>query len=174
MPKQMLLAFPLVFAMWIMCSAQQSKNNQLSQAQCEFSGGKSITVGYPSIHVTGQKTFRGVGTTEGTMFVTNEDLVTVKATNIPAGEYTFSLVPNSDKWTLIMKKFTGDSTNPHKYVSKELARVPMSVTRVPTSSERLTISFDHTGASCTMRVNWENTQASVDFSMKNTDLPVQD
>jgi hypothetical protein len=50
--------------------------------------------------------------------------------------------------------------------------VPMSVTRLSQPVENFTISFDHTGGSCTMRMNWENTQASVEFTEKNADVPL--
>jgi hypothetical protein len=50
--------------------------------------------------------------------------------------------------------------------------VPMSVTRLSSPVENFTISFDQTGGSCTMRMSWENTQASIEFTEKNTDLPV--
>ena len=50
--------------------------------------------------------------------------------------------------------------------------MPMSVTKLPSPVENFTISFDHTGGSCTMRMSWENTQASLEFTEKNADLPV--
>jgi len=62
--------------------------------------------------------------------------------------------------------------NLNKYESEELARVPMSVTKLSSPVESFTISFDHTGGSCMMQMRWENTQASVEFSEKNTDMPI--
>jgi hypothetical protein len=73
---------------------------------------------------------------------------------------------------LIINKHTGESGTPYKYESEELVRVPMSVTKLPSSVENFTISFDHTGGSCTMRMSWENTQATLEFTEKNADLPV--
>ena len=62
---------------------------------------------------------------------------------------------------------------PYKYESEELARVPMSVTKLSSAVESFTISFDQTGGSCMMHMSWENTQASLEFAGKNTDLPVR-
>ena len=73
---------------------------------------------------------------------------------------------------MIINKHTKEWGIPYKYESEELARVPMSVTRLSSPVENFTISFDHTGGSCTMRMSWENTQASVEFTEMNTDLPV--
>jgi hypothetical protein len=112
------------------------------------------------------------GANEATTFVTNENLLMVKGSNVPAGSYTIFTVPDPDKWTLIINKHIGESGTPYKYESEELARVPMSVTKLPSPVENFTISFDHTGGSCTMRISWENTQASLEFTQKNADLPV--
>ena len=112
------------------------------------------------------------GANEATTFVTNENLLVVKRSNVRAGSYTIFTVPDPDKWTLIINKHTGESGTPYKYESEELARVPMSVTKLPSPVDNFTISFDHTDGSCTMRMSWENTQASLDFTEKNADLPV--
>ena len=156
---------------------QQGGNNSASpraQAQCKFSDEETITVDYFSPSMGGRRIFGGLvpygkvwRTGDETItFVTDEDLVTVKGTNIPAGSYTIVMVPNPDKWTLIINKNT-------VYESGELARVPMSVKRLSAPVENFTISFDHGAGSCTMRVSWENTQASLDFAKRNTDLPVR-
>jgi hypothetical protein len=111
------------------------------------------------------------GANEATTFVASENLVTVKGANIPAGSYTIFTVPEPATWTLIINKHTGDAGIPYKYESEELARLPMSVTTLSSPVENFTISFDHTGGSCTMHMSWENTQASVEFTEKNTDIP---
>ena len=129
---------------------------------------------YLSSRAEGRKIFGGLvpygevwrtGPHQATTFVTSEDLITVKGTNIPASGYTISIVPNPAEWTLILNKAT-------VYDSGESARVP-SVTKLFSPVENFTISFGHTGASCTIRISWENTRASVEFAERNTDLPVR-
>jgi hypothetical protein len=178
-------AFVVLFALTlsILASAQQDKSKRPSppaQAQCKFSDGKTITVDYSSPRMKGRKIFGGLvpygevwrtGANEATAFVTTGDLITAK-TNIPAGNYTIFTVPAPDKWTLIINKQTGEWGIPYKYESTELARVPMSVSKLSSPVENFTISFDHTGGSCTMRMSWENSQASVEFSQKNADMGV--
>ena len=114
------------------------------------------------------------GANEATTFVANETLMTVGGVNIPAGTYTIFTVPNRDNWILIINKHTNEWGIPYKYQSEELVRVPMSVARVTSTTENFTISFDPTGESCTMNMGWENTQAWVEFTEKNTDLFVSD
>jgi hypothetical protein len=130
-------------------------------------------VDYYSAQMAGRRIFGGVvpygevwRTSGAITFITDDDLVTVKGTNIPAGGYSFLIVPNRDKWTLIINKNT-------VYESGEIARVPMSVKTLSQPVENFTISFDRSGGSCTMRMSWENTQASSEFAKTNADLPLR-
>jgi hypothetical protein len=180
-------AIPILFVLTlsVVAAAQQDKSQRPSpaaQAQCKFSDGKTITVDYSSPRMKGRKIFGGLvpygevwrtGANEATTFVTEEDIFAAKGTKIPAGHYTIFTVPDPAKWTLIINKHTGEWGIPYKYQSEELARIPMTVTKLPSPAENFTISFDHTGASCTMRISWENTQASVEFAQKNSDLATQ-
>jgi hypothetical protein len=184
MLKKTGFAILLVVAACVTSYTQQDESKRPSpaaQAQCKFSGGKTITVDYSSPRMRGRKVFGELvsygkvwrtGANEATTFVTDESLITVDGANIPAGSYTIFTVPDPDKWTLIINKHTGESGIPYKYESEELARVPMSITKLSSPVENFTIAFDHTGGSCTMRMSWENTQASIEFTEKNTDLPV--
>jgi len=173
-------AFTIPFAL-IVCTfsfSQQGTNKmpgEAAQAQCKFSDEEAITVDYSSAHMGGRRIFGGVvpygevwrtGVNGASTFITDDDLVTVKRTSIPAGSYTFLIVPNPDKWMLIINKNT-------VYESGEIARVPMSVKKLSAPVENFTISFDPTGGSCTMRISWENTQASLEFAKRNTDLPLR-
>src|SRR5216684_7462854 len=77
-----------------------------AKAACKFADGKTINVAYSSPRMRGRKIFGELvpfgevwrtGADEATTFVTNEDLVTVKGTNISAGSYTIFTVPNPDE-----------------------------------------------------------------------------
>jgi len=184
MLRRPVFATLFVLAACILSSAQQDKNQRPSppaQAQCQFADGKTITVDYSSPRMKGRKIFGELvpygqvwrtGANEATAFVTTGDLVT-KGTSVPHGSYTIFTVPKADQWMLIINKHTGESGTPYKYESEELARVPMSVTKLSSPVENFTISFDHTGGSCTLRLAWENTQALVEFTEKNADMPMQ-
>jgi hypothetical protein len=182
MVKKTAFAMLLVFVTCLISYAQQDESKRSSpaaQAQCKFSGGKTITVNYSSPRMRDRRIFGELvpygkiwraGANEATTFVTDERLITVQGTNIPAGSYTIFTVPNPDKWSLIVNRHTNEWGIPYRYEAEELTRVPMSVTRLPSPVENFTISFDDTGGSCTMRMNWEGTQASVEFTVKNADL----
>jgi hypothetical protein len=185
MPKKIAFAILFAFIFCVISSAQEDTGKRPSppaQARCEFADGKTITVNYSSPRARGRKVFGELvpygevwrtGANEATTFLTNENLTTVKGTNIPPGSYTVFTVPNSNTWTLIINKRTGQWGIPYSYESEELARVPMSVTKLSSPAENFTISFDHVGGSCTMRMGWETTQASLEFVERNTDMPLE-
>ena len=190
MLKRTLLIVAIALIWITVAGAQQDKSQRPSppaQAQCKFSDGKTISLDYSSPRVHDPKThelrkiFGGLvpygevwrtGANEATTLVTNENLFAAK-TNIPAGSYTIFTLPTADKWTLIISKHTGEWGVPYKYESEELARVPMTVSKTSAPVENFTISFDQTGGGCTMQLSWKNTQASVEFTEKNADVPMK-
>lgn len=177
MLKQCVFAVLIVLTSCIVASAQQDKSKPLSppaQAQCKFPDGKTITVDYSSPRMKGRKIFGELvpygevwrtGANEATTFVSTTSLA-AEGKAIPAASYTIFTVPNSDKWTLIINKRTGEWGIPYKYESEELARVPMSVSKTAAPVENFTIAFDQSGGACTLQLSWQDTQASVKFTEK--------
>ena len=185
------LVFLLLTGIWavaegasgVVLSPQDAGSKPLSppaKAQCKFPDGQTIIMDYSSPRMRGRKIFGELvpygevwrtGANQATTFVADGNIITVNGTRIPAGSYTIFTVPNSDNWTLIINKHTGEAGIPYKYQSEELARVPMKVTKLSSPVENFTIAFDRTGASCMMNMRWENTQASVEFTEMNTDMP---
>jgi hypothetical protein len=173
-----------LFAVATLASAQMSMAPDKSKrpsppanAQCKFSDGKTITVDYSSPRAKGRKIFGTAsekalvpygeiwraGANEATTFVSDANL-TVGGKAVPAGSYTIFTIPKSDKWTLIINKKTGEWGIPYKYEADELARVDMSVSKTAAPVENFTIAFDRAGGKCTLRMEWENTRASVDIT----------
>lgn len=184
MQKKITVAILFIFTLCLTASAQDkgARPSPPAQAQCKFSDGKTITVDYSSPRMKGRTIFGGLvpynevwrtGANEATTFVTDENLFAAKGTNIPPGSYTIFTIPAQDKWTLIINKHTGEWGIPYKYQSEELGRIPMTVTKLSSPVENFTISFDGGGGRCTLRMSWETTQASVEFTQKNTDVPMQ-
>src|ERR1700691_5160331 len=97
MPKKIAFTILLAFIFCIISSAQEDKNKRPSppaQARCEFADGKTITVNCSSPRTRGRKVFGELvpygavwrtGANKATTFLTNENLTTVKGTNIPPG-----------------------------------------------------------------------------------------
>ncbi len=177
MKKNFAVLAAFLLMVTIVSAAQQDKSKRPSppaNAECKFSDGKTIKVDYSSPRMKGRKIFGDLvpfgkiwrtGANEATTFVTDTD-VTLGGKDIPAGSYTMFTIPNEDKWTLIINKKTAEWGIPYKYEADELARVDMKVAKTPAPVENFTIAFDPKGDTCTMRLEWENTQASIDVKEK--------
>jgi len=156
---------------------QQDKNARPSppaKASCDLGGGKSVTIDYSSPRAKGRKVFGGLvplgqvwrtGANEATTFVTDADLK-VGGSDVPAGKYTLFTVPESDKWTLVISKKTGEWGTAYPGAAEDLVRVPMKVGATSGAVENFTIGFDKAGAGCSLHIEWENTRASVDIAKK--------
>jgi hypothetical protein len=157
--------------------AQQDKSQKPSppaSADCKFADGKTIHTDYSSPRLRGRKMIGDhepygkpwrAGANEATTFVTTADL-TIGGKLVPAGSYTLFVVPNADKWTLIISKKTGEWGIPYPGEEFELGRYDMKVETLPASVENFTISFEPHGASCSLRMDWDTTRAWVDIAEK--------
>ncbi len=145
-----------------------------AKAACKFADGKTVTIAYSSPRMRGRKIFGDLvpygevwraGANEATAFVTNTDLI-VGGKSVPAGSYTLFILPAQNKWTLIISKQTGEFGIPYPGEKFDLARMEMKLSKLPSPLENFTISFDQGGTSCTMKLDWETTRASIDISEK--------
>ena len=171
----LLTLFALVLT--TVCVAQMGGGDRPSpaaSASCDLGSGKTIKTDYSSPRLRGRKMIGEhepfgkvwrTGANEATTLVTSADLIVGGAT-VPAGSYTIFTVPNTDKWTLIINKKTGEWGIPYKYESDELARVDMKVSTLPSSVENFTIAYDKTAKGCLLRMDWDMTRAAVDVSAK--------
>jgi hypothetical protein len=157
--------------------AQQDKSARPSppaKAECKLAGGKTITIDYSSPRMKGRKIFGELvpygkvwraGANEATTFVTSADLH-IGGTAVPEGNYTIFVIPNADKWTLIISRKTGEWGTAYPGEANDQARVDMAVSKTPAPVENFTIDFDQAGGGCTLQMKWENTQASVKITAK--------
>jgi len=85
---------------------------------------------------------------------------------VPKGSYTLYSLPGMNSWKLIINKQTGQWGTEYDK-GQDLARIDMKVAQRPAGLELFTISFDKTGGdSATLKLEWENTIASVDVKEK--------
>jgi DUF2911 family protein len=145
-----------------------------ARANCKFADGKTIAVHYSSPRMRGRKIFGDLvpfgevwraGADDATSFVPNVDVI-VGGKNVPAGKYTLFTLPTATKWTLIVSKQTGEWGIPYPGERYDFARTEMKISKLPSSLENFTISFDQAETSCTMKLEWETTRASIDITEK--------
>jgi hypothetical protein len=182
--KKFALIAALVFAAGTFASAQMGMGQGDSKrpsppasAECKFSDGTAIKVDYSSPRARGRKIFGTesdqalvpygqvwrTGANEATKFVTDTP-VKIGGKPLPAGSYTIFTIPSADKWTLIVNKKTAEWGIPYKYEADELGRFDMHASKTSAPVENFTIAFDQGGSKCAMRLEWENTGASIDIT----------
>jgi hypothetical protein len=172
-PTLSLLATLVILGASACAQDKASRPSPPATAECVLSGAK-LTVNYGSPRVKGRKIFGELvpygkvwraGANEATAFVTDADL-TVGGTPVPAGSYTLFVIPDADKWTLIISKTTGEWGTNYSGPSADLARIDMKTSKLPSVVENFTISFDQAGSGCNMKMAWETTQATVSVAKK--------
>jgi hypothetical protein len=145
-----------------------------ASVSCDLGGGKTIKTDYSSPRMRGRTIYGDLvpygrvwrtGANEATTFVTSADVLVGGAT-VPAGSYTIFTIPNPDKWTLIISKGTGEWGTEYPGPDKDLARVEIKVSKLPSSVENFTIAYDKSASGCTLQMDWETTRASVEISAK--------
>jgi Protein of unknown function (DUF2911) len=145
-----------------------------AKAECKFADGKTIVVDYSSPRMKGRQIYGGLvpygqvwraGANEATTFVPGTDLI-VGGKSVPAGSYTLFALPTQDKWILIISKKTGEWGIPYPGEGDDLVRVDMKVAKLPAPVENFSITFEPAGNTCTLRLDWETTRASVEISLK--------
>lgn len=160
-----------------MAHAQKRTPDKLSpaaSASCTFRDGKTIKTSYSSPRLRGRKMIGGInpygqpwraGAQEATSFQTTANLE-VDGKSVPAGDYTIFAIPNPDEWKLIISKKTGEWGIPYPGEQYELGRYQMKVSTLPSSVENFTISYVPHGATCTLRMDWATTRASIALTEK--------
>jgi Protein of unknown function (DUF2911) len=168
----------LVIAVCAVASAAQEKEKKPlsppAEASVKFDDGKTVTIEYSRPSMRSRKIFGGLvpydkvwrtGANDATSLKTDVDL-TIGGANVPAGSYTLYTLPGMKSWKLIINKQTGQWGTEYSE-GQDLARVDMKVTQKNAGMETFTISLDKTSAtSATLKLDWENTIASVDVQEK--------
>ena len=143
----------LTFAFFLLTlgAASQNSPNPQPQTQCKFSDGNKITVTYSPE----RRNYR---------FSTNEPLITTGVT-VPAGDYALVRGLDRSGHFLILER---DGQVLKLQYTTETSASTLSL------QKKDPVSFISTGRSCTMQLVSEksNTLTSLEFTQKNTDLPV--
>jgi hypothetical protein len=141
--------------------------------------GKNISIKYSAPSMRGRKIFgeEGIirkdptwpvwraGANAATAFHTDADL-TIGSLNVPAGDYTLFVLPETGKWQLIVNKQTKQWGLSYAQ-AQDLGRVPMTTTKAPSPIETFYIKLSQAGSNKgKLEMGWEDVVASVDFTVK--------
>lgn len=138
-------------------------------------GGKKVSITYGRPSLKGRKAVGGTlvpygqvwrtGADEATLLETEVDLM-IGNLSVPAGSYALFTLPTENDWKLIVNK-TAKQWGAFNYDAKQdLGRVDMNVTRTRKTVEQFTISLTGSGNAGVLKMEWENTSASVDLKTK--------
>ncbi len=136
-------------------------------------GGAALSVRYSRPSMRGRLIFGNVvpwnqvwrtGANQATVLETSADL-TVAGTAVPAGKYSLWTIPSPTGWKLIVNKNTGQWGTDYD-AQYDLARVDMTVEKLPQAVEQFTIAIEPKGKRGVLKLEWDKTRASIPFSAK--------
>lgn len=139
-------------------------------------GGATVSVNYGRPSKRGREIFGALvpygkvwrtGANEATRLTTTHALQFGNVT-VPAGSYSlFTNVQENGKWELIFNQQTGQWGTAHD-ASKDLVRVPLTVSQTPSVVEQMEIRVTPRGAGKAgeIAILWDRTQAAATFSVK--------
>lgn len=154
--KKTAISSMLLFAVVFM-SYSQEKASPPRTAEGTINGAK-ITVNYSSPAVKGRTIFGELvplgkvwraGANEATLFETSKD-IKVEGQTLPAGKYSFFIIPGENTSTFIFNKETGQWGTKYDE-SKDALRVNVASNETTTLTERLTYDVLADG----LEVKWE-------------------
>ncbi|CAN5686360.1 hypothetical protein BH23GEM3_BH23GEM3_05370 [soil metagenome] len=136
-------------------------------------GGATLAVIYGRPSTRGRRIFGEVvpwnevwrtGANQATHLRTDRALM-IGGTEVPAGTYSLFTIPAPEGWTLIVNRQTGQWGTAYD-ATQDLARIPMPSETLTQPVERFTISIEPTTQGGTLRIAWDNTRASVPFTLR--------
>src|SRR5215470_4215583 len=166
----------VLFALGALISAVAAQGNRVSPHETtELTlNGKKISVTYGRPYMKGRKIMGALvpfgqvwrtGADEATVLKTDADLM-IGSLSIPKGSYAIFTLPSENGWMLIVNK-VADQFGAFDYNEKQdLGRVNMKVNKTSAPVEQFTIMLAKSGNGGVMKLEWENTAASVDFQVK--------
>jgi hypothetical protein len=154
--KMLSLSAFLMFSV-VFISAAQKRASPAKTAEGTINGAV-ITVNYSSPSVKGRTIFGDLvplgkvwraGANEATIFETSKD-ITVEGEKLPAGKYSFFIIPGESSSTFIFNKQTGQWGTKYDE-SKDALRVTVNSGQTSTLTENLTYTVMDDG----LEVKWE-------------------
>jgi hypothetical protein len=150
-----------------LAQGNQTKTNTLT-AVCTFTDEKELSVRYdPSGPAKKNNLPSGeLWPPSGSpMYLFTQTELSLNKTEIPAGAYSMYLIPDKEKWTLIVNKSVSAGA-PYDQ-QQDLLRVPMEIGQLSQGKPRIKVVFGHLAPrQCNMRIYYGKTGAWAEFKEK--------
>ncbi len=159
--------FDFCAAIAVPAHAQSSTESQTQSSICTLADGKQVTVRYTPVAANGKiELVRGKawGPGDGPMYLFTEAEVSFGGSSLPVGAYSVYVIPNGNKWTLIVNK---DVSTGDKYdETKDLAHSQMNSEQV-SDAQPFSIVFAHLAPKqCSLQINYGKLTTAADFNEK--------
>lgn len=171
--SQTLRAAAVVTAGLTLALAQQKPLSPPAETSATING-KKITINYSAPSMRGRKIFGELegynrvwrtGANNATKLTTEGDL-TINGLKVPKGTYSLFTFLAADEWQLIVNKQTGQSGLDYDQ-AQDVGRVKMTMSKPASPVETFKITVAGTGGNKgTLTLAWENTVASVPFTVQ--------
>jgi len=131
----------------------------------------AITYGRPALKGRPEATLMPPGNpwrtgADAATVLTTDKALTFGKVVLQPGSYTINTQPGATTWELIFGKLAKEGQWGVPYQpALEIARTPMSVKKLTSPVELLTISIDRQGAGQRLRIEWGTTSATVPFTV---------
>ena len=149
----------LLLAVNLNATAQQKTDPpQTATAVCTFQDGNEISVRYPDIPTPKRDLRSGEVWPPSTspIFLFTSAEVTIGNTAIPRGAFSMYILPEKNKWTLVVNK--GVSPGAAYQPQQDVARQAMDTAQLP-EAQKLEIVFAQSAKQCNLRIYYAKTGA---------------
>lgn len=172
---QQRLVYLLVFLLALMLGATvrgAQRPSPPKSAEMTLNG-KKIAIKYSAPSMRGRKIVGELvpygkvwrtGANEATTLTTEADLM-IGNVAVPKGAYTLWTLPSESGWKLIINKQTGQWGTQYDE-KQDLARIDMQVGKTAAPVEQFLITLAPAGKGGVLKLEWENTSATVNFTEK--------
>jgi hypothetical protein len=171
--NRVLFVLTSLVALIVAVAAQENRVSPHETTEMTLNG-KKITVTYGRPYKKRRKIMGELvpygqvwrtGADEATELTTEADLM-IGNLAVPKGSYTVFTLPSESGWTLIINKVAKQFGAFDYDEKQDLGRVAMKVGKTSAPVEQFTITLAKAGAGGVMKMEWENTSASVDIKGK--------
>ncbi|HEV2714567.1 MAG TPA: DUF2911 domain-containing protein [Terriglobales bacterium] len=167
MLMRILCAVLLYQGMLATAGLAQDTKQEAATTTCTFEDGSEISVRYIPVETNREKIQNGKVWAPGgsPMVLFTPAALTLEKSQIPAGAFSLYLIPQKDRWTLVVNKNVSAG---NRYDERQdIARAAMEMGQLGEPTSTLELSFGHMGPKhCSLRVYFGKTGGWAEFLEK--------
>lgn len=139
---------------------------QQQSTTCTFTDGRSLSIRYTPASADKELT-RAEAWSPGNqpMLMFTEVATQIAGAHVPVGAYRLYIVPDKDRWTLVVNRDVNDGAAYNR--TDDLVRAPMQLESLPSKESTFEAYFGHIAPQqCSLRLDYGKTRATVQMNEK--------